>query len=303
LGSLGSWKVGAEYVPVDSLRLRAVVANSVRAPNLAELFDPGDETFESFIDPCLNGGASGAGSTAVNCTSLGIPADYDPGSAGGSAGGIQAGSANLQEERADTQTIGFVYTPGWLDGASLTVDYFNIEIEDAIELIDPQVKLDQCYAAADFPNNVFCGGIQRNGADLDFLINRLDFGLENIGILKTSGIDMEFNYGFDALGGDFHIRTLVTKTNDWEREVNGIVDSDYEEPGLQEWKANTRLTYSNGPWSSSWTSRFIGVNNVTGEDAPYIPTPSANADTGTGTAAGVYDVVGQFFYTGLEIRF
>lgn len=349
LGNHGSWKLGMEWAPISDLRFRATVAESVRAPNVAELFDPGGETFESFIDPCINGGASGEGNTQQNCASLGIPNDFNPGPSGGSAGGIQAGNINLKEETANTTTIGFVYRPSWLENASFTMDYFDIEIEDAIELIDPQVKLDQCYGAVDFPNNVFCDGIRRDGADLGFLVKRLDFGLENIGLLTTSGYDFEFNYGFSALGGDFSLRTLITKTNEWEREILGIQVSDYEEPGFQEWKGSNRLTYATGPLSVSWSTRYIGsgvvdnefttedwpdnenldaewyqdinarytietesvgsyaiyggVNNLTDNDPPYIPTPSENADTGTGTASGVYDVVGRFYYVGVELSF
>ena len=317
----------------------------MRAPNLNELFDPGSETFESFTDPCTNGGVGGQGSTQANCASVGIMPGFDPGPNGASAGGFQSGNPDLIEETSDTFTFGIVYTPGWLEGGSITIDYFDIEIEDAIELIDPQVKLNECYAATDFPTNTFCDGITRD-ASIGNIIRRLDFGLENIGKLTTSGIDVEFNYAFDAFGGGFSFNTLLTWTEDWEREIFDVVDSDYEEPGFNEWKASTRLVYTQGPWRAAWTTRFIGegvadnnftpavwpdndldsewyhnfqinytletdvtydlsfgIKNAFDSDPPYIPNPSSNADPGTGTAASVYDVVGRFFYAGVEVQF
>ncbi len=345
VGEVDQWKIGGTYSPHPDVRFRAVQAQSVRAPNLSELFDPGSETFRNFTDPCTNGGVGRAGNTQANCASVGALPGFDPGVNGSSAGGFQSGNPDLIEETSDTFTFGIVYTPSWLEGSSITIDYFDIEIEDAIELIDPQVKLNQCYAAGDFPNNQFCDGIFRDPS-VGNIIRRLDFGLENIGQLNTSGIDVEFNYLTDVRNGSLAVNALVTWTEDWEREIFDIVDSNYEEPGFNEWKATARLVYTQGPWRAAWSTRFIGegvadnnftfedwplnrvdaqwyhdvqlnytleanitydfsfgVKNAFDEDAPYIPEPSENTVTGTGTAADVYDVIGRFFYAGVDIRF
>lgn len=351
VGGVDQWKASFQWQPMEDLRVRITQSQAVRAPNVAELFDPGSETFESFVDPCIDGGVGGPGNTAANCQSLGIPLTFDPGPSGSSAGGFQSGNPNLQEETSDSLTVGFVYTPSWVDGVSLTVDYFDIEIEDAIETIDPQIKLDQCYAASDFPNNIFCDGIVRSGAGLGFLVDRLDFGFENIGLLETSGVDVEFRWAFDAdrLGmgeGSFQWSWLGTYTGDWERQIFGEKEDNLGEPGYNRVKWNNRLSWMDGPWSVSWTMRYIGdgvadnspsfqgeplndvnaesyhdlnlrytmegdttyefymgINNVLDNGAPYIPTPSDNADTGTGTAAGVYDAIGQYWYLGMTARF
>ena len=260
---ISQWKLGLRWTPLEDLRIRLTQSQAVRAPNVAELFDPGSETFESFTDPCTDGGTDGPDNTQANCASLGIPNDYDPGINGSSAGGFQSGNPNLEEETSDSTTLGIVYTPRQIEGLSITLDYFDIEIEKAIEEISPQIKLDECYAAADFPNNRFCAGIERNGAALDYTINRLDFGVENIGQLSTSGIDLELKWTFSAQNfglqhGQFNWTSRATYTNDWERIIFEEVEDNLREPGYNKIKWNNRLNWQNDLWSLSWTWRLIG---------------------------------------------
>ena len=343
VGSVSSWKFGGSWDIAD-FRLRATLSEANRAPNVAELFDPGSQTFESFADPCSGGGA--AGTVRTNCASQGVPIGWDPGPNGQSAGGTQAGNPNLTEESADTWTAGIVYTPSWLDNASLTLDWWDIEIEDAIELIDPQIKLNNCYSAGNFPNNEFCSGITRAGQNINYVIKELNFGLENIGVLETAGMDIEFNYAMDTSVGFWNLQVLGVYTDKWERQIFDAVDDQLEEPGFQEWKWNSNVSWSTGPWSVSWSTRYLGEGtvdqnlegfiadnttdavwyhdlygaynleldnmnvefyvggkNVTDEDAPYVPADSANETIGTATAAGVYDVIGPFYYFGVRANF
>ncbi|MBL4827791.1 MAG: TonB-dependent receptor [Spongiibacteraceae bacterium] len=205
VGNVETWKLGSQWSPNKELTIRATTSEATRAPNVAELFDPGSETFERFIDPCTNGGVGGKGNTQANCASEGVNPGFDPGINGGSAGGLQSGNPLLQEETAKSWTLGFVYTPDWLENASLTVDYYDINIEDAIELIEPQIKLNECYASASFPNDPLCNGIERL-VTIGNIINRLDFGTENIGELRTAGVDTEFNYRWDLANiGQLHL--------------------------------------------------------------------------------------------------
>ncbi len=341
VGSHGSWQFGSSYVMNEIFRIRSVISESVRAPNLVELYDPGVQTFTPFSDPCINGGVDGEGATEINCASLGLPSDYDPISS--EAAGLSSGNKNLNEETAKTKTIGFVLTP--LDGLSISLDYFNIRISDAIEQINPQFKLRECYAASDFRQNSFCDGIERNDAVINSTISRLDYDVQNIGSEETNGWDLDLSYNVDTSYGGFGFRALVTRTNHWEKDVNGIEFSKLGEPGFQKWKANTQFSYERGPVAVTWASRYlghgsidnsadfnnwpddlpsvwyhdlnlrfvvegrtqyafyVGANNVTDKEPPLIPSPSANSIEGTNTAAGVYDVMGRFIYIGAEVVF
>ena len=335
VGTHGSWHVGLDFVPTDLIRFRVMRAESARAPNVAELYDPGTFTFVPILDPCINGGTGGTGSTETNCASLGIPSDFDPGFAGGEARALVSGNVNLSEERADTRTIGFVLTP--LKTLSVSMDYFDIAVDDAIENMDPQYKLNQCYASANFPNSPFCNGVVRDDVNFNYLVARVDFSLQNT---KTN--TPEF------IGLQWDLSGNVTRTNKWETSVLGTPATRYEEPGFQKWKANTQLSVARDALSFTWATRYlghgvvdnnfdttiwpdndslpsvtyhdfnlayamtggstdytlyVGLNNAFDKQPPYIPTPSVNNVLGSNTAAGVYDVVGRFMVAGVTVAF
>ncbi len=319
-----------------------MVSESVRAPNIVELYDPGVITGIEFFDPCEVGGV---GSTEANCSSLGIPTDYVSGPFGGFSAGLVSGNEDLEEETADTMSVGVSFTP--IETLSVSFDYFDISIDNAIEQVNPQIKLNQCYAADDFPNNESCVGIARDGAESNYLISRLDIDLQNIGSLETKGWDLAVNYNTDAFGGSLAMNVLVTRTIDWESTIYDESFTKLEEPGYQKWKANTQLAYRKDAVTFTWATRYlgsgvvdntfdtsiwpanedlpsvwyhdynvrfnlkdqasytfiVGLNNATDKKPPYIPSPSFNNIAGTNTAAGVYDVIGRFFYVGAEVSF
>ncbi len=256
LGTNGSWQLGLDYVVTELLRFRTVFAESVRAPNIAELLAPGIGTFVGFVDPCTGGGVDGPGSTEVNCASLGLDTSYDPGELGAAAPGLFSGNSDLKEEKGTTFTLGAVLTP--TNSFTVSLDYFDIEIEGAIEAIDPSIKLAQCYAASDFLNNPACEGITRADASQNFVVTNIDFNYQNIGVLETQGWDLALQYNFEGWAGDFKFTTVVTRTNKWEQRVNGETLTKLGEPGFNEWKGNTELQYNNGPVSVSWMTRFLG---------------------------------------------
>ncbi len=342
VGTHGSWQLGVNLALDKLFSFRAMVSESVRAPNIVELYDPGVMTGIEFFDPCEVGGS---GSTETNCSSLGIPTDYVSGPFGGFAPGLVSGNEDLEEETADTLSIGVSFAP--VDALSVSFDYFDISIDNAIETVNPQIKLNQCYAADDFPDNDSCIGIVRGGVESNYLVSQLDIDLQNIGILETKGWDLAVNYNTDVMGGDLSMNLLVTRTIDWESTIYNEPFSKLDEPGYQKWKANTQLAYRKDAVTFTWATRYlgsgavdnnfdtsiwpanedlpsvwyhdynvrfhlkdrasytfiVGLNNATDKKPPYIPSPSFNNVSGSNTAAGVYDVVGRFFYVGAEVSF
>lgn len=343
IGKSGSWQFGLDWSPHKTIQIRTMFSESIRAPNINELYDPGTETFVTFLDPCINGGVGGPGFTEDNCSSEGIPSGYSP--IEDTAPSTHSGNRNLQEEKGITKTVGLTITP--TDGLAISFDYFNIEVKGAIEQIIPQFKINQCYASEEFYNDHFCKGIQRDLSNSNFLLTRLDFGVENIGTIKTAGWDMEINFDTTIFDGKLHFNSLLTRTNQWEKNVNGYNDVNLEEPGFQKWKASTQLSFSTGQFAAAWATRFLGrgvvdhafttdiwpknnklpstlyhnisfryelnrkskytlnlgISNVTDKSPPYIPSPSLNQVIGSNTAAGVYDVVGRHYYMGIGVEF
>lgn len=208
-GGVDTYKYGAEWQPMDGLRLRGMFQRAVRAANLAELFttfSPG--TGDLLTDPCaqtvLTSGplyelclGTGAPQARLNAGNIEQPTS-------GQINNFLGGNANLTPEVADTITLGFVAQPGFLDGLTVTVDYYKIEIENAISVRPAFDIVDACYnldrnTAAD-PNDPSCQLIRRNTTTGN-LRGATIFGIEqvneNIGSVHTEGVDISAVYNLD----------------------------------------------------------------------------------------------------------
>lgn len=218
VGTITSWNLGARWEPTESLNFRANLSRAQRAPNLSEFFSLPRPDSDDLIDPCEGLQADGTGLTSIegngaenadisvvtaNCLSEpGIQAyfadpdtdpEFDP---GGSVNGPNAGNPNLREETANTLTIGGVFQPSFVDGLVILVDYFNIQIDDAITSVSTQDVVSQCYASTSFPNNRFCDVITRS-ATSGFVTEVINFQ-ENLNEENVEGFDITLDYEFEA---------------------------------------------------------------------------------------------------------
>lgn len=209
VGSTGSWKANVLWAPIRDLAFRGGVSRSVRAPNITELFRPEIGVNFRPADPCdaaqihalLAEDAVLGRNFLNNCTirlrSIGLePLDADgrhgfadPLSA--SFDGITSGNPDLSEETARTTTYGLVLQPSLLAGFGVAVDFWEIDIDDAIESVTSQNIVDGCYRGASL-NPDFCGLFTRNDDPASAQFGGFDF-LRTVDInfarLKTSGID------------------------------------------------------------------------------------------------------------------
>ena len=228
----GSWQVN------DDLKLRASYQRAVRAPNIVDLFQPEvGSLFAMDREPCekANPGdaASIRGFSFEQCARTGVTqAQWDAGgpvsNPASQYNDIEGGSQDLEPEEADTYTAGFIFTPSFVDGLTVSVDWYDIEIEGAIQGIQAATTLEQCLLTGD---PTFCSAINRdpngslwfgNPATLD---NSIDARSTNIGFLATEGVDVEINYSFDV--GDMGTVNIAS--------ISGFVFSYEQEefPGAQ----------------------------------------------------------------------
>ncbi|WP_300542843.1 TonB-dependent receptor [Maricaulis sp.] len=199
LGGAESWNVRGTWAPVDDLRFRSTLSQTVRAPNVNELFSPLTATTARPLDPCDAGNINdGSQFRAANCAADGIPAGFaDPLTA--RVGGFTGGNPDLDVETADTLTVGFVLEPRFIPGLSITADYYSIEIEDGIAAVGLQEILEACYDAATFPNP-FCDQFERdqNPASPTYLgLSNFTTGQLNFAAIETEGYDYQVAYTFD----------------------------------------------------------------------------------------------------------
>ncbi len=194
--STDTYKFGADYAPIADIRLRASFSHAVRAPNVIELFSAqGLGLFDMAADPC--GPARTA--TLAQCTATGAGAFYGNvglNSPAGQYNQLSGGNPNVAPEESDTTTFGVVFTPSALPGFNLSLDYFDIQVDGLISTVGAANTLDLCYVDND---PAACSRIHRNTANGSLwvgsgYVENLNI---NIGGLKTSGVDINANYGFD----------------------------------------------------------------------------------------------------------
>ena len=197
-GRVTTWKAGAEWALIDWFRVRGAYNVAIRAPNLDELFDTVTIGFSAGDDPC----DKDLGPTSAQkqlCVAQGVLASeidaFDQTNVGF---GVQSGgNPTLTQEESDTWTIGAVISPPFLEGLNLTIDYYEIKIEDAIDQLSAQQVVNSCFRTLDNDSDA-CRSINRfpNG-QIDFV----SATLKNIATLEASGLDFQADYSFDLPDG------------------------------------------------------------------------------------------------------
>ncbi len=189
IGGLFNWKVGGQWAPIEWVKFRGIYNKAARAPSVVELFQNGDQGFPSYTDPCNQVGRT-AQALAI-CQRQAPAVDF--------AGFIQNnsqvqafafGNAALEEEKAETFTVGAVLTPDIGFGRfSATVDYYDIKIDNLIAAFGASFFINGCYVQND---PAACARINRNTGTGQ--IDAVNTATGNQGTRKTSGIDVGLNW-------------------------------------------------------------------------------------------------------------
>ena len=354
-----TWKADATWTVVKGLRFRGGYSFAFRAPSLADLYAGTAVDNESLNggDPCdiLNRGTNSQlqALCAAQSAAAGA-ATYSFGGANVTVPVQTGGNRLLKPETARTWSIGTVLTP--LSGLNVSVDYYNISISGAISSLSSGQILANCYGAAANPSfsaaNPFCQRIARdpNTGQITLLAS----GLFNYSKFKLSGVDTQIDYRLplDRLGmpsgaGSLQVGSIIsylrkyvvtpsdgTAATNFQGAISDtFVTSDgenlYSHP---RWKANSYLTYLNGPFAgtlrwryidhmanlddptqpvpsvsyfdadfhykySKWLTLSAGMNNIGDKKPPFIGTLELRTDAAT------YDVVGRTWYVGAKLNF
>jgi outer membrane receptor protein involved in Fe transport len=288
VGTVFSFGVGTQYQPVEELNFRLSFNRALRAPDLAELFSPPRGDNDGINDVCEGVTLADAGSSTLADNCLAEPgivgfintlAQEDPTldinqiefeQENGGVSSPNTGFIGLKEEEADTITIGVVWQPSYIEGFSLSVDYYDIEIEDAIDQRSNQDILNLCYTdPIDFRNgnNPFCNDITRNEVDGQ-LANILQREA-NLAAQETSGVDYQLNYEFSLDGqgipGKFearYIHTHLIKFTETTVNLDGTLNVDNQKGELVNERFEDRgrfsLAWSHNDWRVTWRTTYFG---------------------------------------------
>lgn len=224
-GGVSTYAGNLRWSPVDSLLVRGGYQRAVRAPAIGELYAAATGSQIVFGTPPVSIGdpcdvrstartGAGAAQVAALCEAQGVPPSiinsYEfPTTA---AGGVSEGNSKLTPEKANTFNLGFVWTSHadspLFRRLSASVDYYNIEIKNVISAIPGLTTLSKCYNL-DGSNptysatNPFCQLLSRDPATGQLVLIQTPY--ENLGGLKTDGIDVQFNWAFDLADIHLHV--------------------------------------------------------------------------------------------------
>ena len=272
-GTVWAYNVSGVYSPIVGVRFRGNYARAVRAPNQVELFSPAGQNFApGFFDPCsANNIGTGSQFRAANCAAAGAPAGYNF-LYSQSLGYLSGGNPDLQAEKSDSWTFGGVLTPRFLPGFSLSSDYYNIRVNNAIAFVGPQSIVNACYDLPTFPNT-FCSQFHRNPAPgvgsgphgedfFQILEGDLLAAPLNYAKLIARGIDTEITYR-GKIGNIGKVDSRLTWTHVIQRSnFVSATDPNFEDRVLTElgdpqdaFNWNTSLMH--GPVTFGYQMRYI----------------------------------------------
>ena len=233
-GPVNTWKVGLSYKIDDNFRIRATESRDIRAPTLADLYQP------------LSAG------TSVNYT------DLHTGVTGPVTTETQ-GNPNLKPEVGFTSTIGVVFTPQFLTNFSASLDYYKIKMDNAIGTVNGTTPQIEQLCEASGGNSPYCTLYQRplpfsNTTAANFPTVVENEGL-NIALQEIQGYDIEFNYHHKLLGGNVTARLLGNyQPQDITQAYTGAQINFVTGPDT---RVTAFLTYDRGPYSVSLEDRWL----------------------------------------------
>lgn len=327
-----TWKIGVDWTPfageASALRFRGSINRAVRAPTLQDLFAPNQLGLSGSDDPCadVTGDADAVAASAAACANTGR---NDPNFAnhygklvsnpasqynGRTVGAITAGSS-LKPEVAITQTIGMVLAPtsGMLRGASLSVDYYHINLRDTIKTDGFDTIFNQCLSTG---SDYYCDLVRRDPTNGSLWLGPGGYVLDpiyNAGRLRDSGIDVDASYVLrtDRFGrfdlGFTGSYLLQQKVEVLTHNTDGSLSSEgfYDCKGYYgvncgvpspRWRHNLRVTWtpSDSGLGISGNWRHIGGTRLEAAD----PNPLQPA---SGSGAGPFDRIRTYDYFDLAL--
>jgi outer membrane receptor protein involved in Fe transport len=318
-GTVTTWKVGLNWIPLDGLRVRANRSRDIAAPNLNLLFAGASVVTSLVNDPTNN--------TSPSTVML-----------------VTSGNSALRPEKADTTTIGIVAQP--IRGLTLTVDAYRVAIKDAIGALSVTQTLLDCQASGGKAQS--CGLITR---DSNGILTRVGIASLNLASIKTQGVDFEASYRFPLKGGMVTLRAFANYLDKYETQGNASLPviqrqgyTNLDGNGLPRWKGLLSQSWNNDDFSVSVSERLTGTykfgnptdvwvgGNPVLPNRAYIdtnltyklgskkqfeaflnvqnlfnltppPTPGLITNLAVQTDKATYDVVGRYFTVGVRAKF
>ncbi|WP_206485112.1 TonB-dependent receptor [Thalassotalea sp. G2M2-11] len=265
LDAESTYKLGLTWKINEEVMLRTVKSTAFRAPVITEQFGGTNGENLRTIDPCENA----TGAIAKNCLADNVPENFVQD--GTTVLTNVGGNPEVGPEEADTLTAGLVWSPQFLDGFSMTVDYFDIDMKGAITSVNGSDMLKLCYEDP-IGNSEFCGTFTRH--PLTRQVTEINQRPVNAATENVSGVDLNMDYRFELQG--LHAKTTLDITRLLTHESTpfagqptidkvGYITED--QGSYTKWRSNFNFSVMADNWSGGVSVRYIGAaDDVNGGD-------------------------------------
>lgn len=345
-GSNKAWSIGERWQVTSDLMFRGSNSRTFRSPSVLELYLPRSSISASGQDPCDSRYVNGGNNPSVrlaNCQALYSQLGLKAGDSFTSLisnvprAVTNGGNPDLKPEVADSWTVGTVITPDFVPNLTLTADWVDIKIKDAITTFDLSAIFSTCYDSPN-PDSAICSRFTRDSAGqvVDARLGYVNAGFTNFEALTLTG-DYHFaleDVGVTAIPGDIGLNAMVQYTNKLETSVSGLgydLDSSNGEYGNPKWRGRFTVAYSTDSLNLAWTTNYLSAAryNVTytSEDRDILGVGDYFRHDLTGSYAinetvtvragvtnvfdrepsyplgyqGLYDIIGRSFFFGAKV--
>lgn len=261
-GSTTRSKASIEWRPIDDLMVRGTLGQGFRAPTIADLYGPQNQSFENYTDPCDSQFGVARGTPV--CVAA-VPAGFRQEMSGGlPATGpntqsnvpfLSGSNPELTPESSRNVTFGFVYSPGRIEGLSVSLDWWKVLVENAIVDDTPDAVLEDCYLRGDA---VRCAQFMRNATT--GAIETLSFQLMNFGYVETAGYDVFASYHLPQFAwGNLGFTWDTTYVDYYETKFDNASPNAVQNTGLAgsfRVRSNLSTDWSLGNDGLRWTARY-----------------------------------------------
>ena len=263
-------KFGFRWKPIDDLLVRGSWAEGFRAPSLLDMYRGDADSYSSYADPCsVHSGLRANPQVAAKCNEAKVPLDYrqpgitaapqtiDPFTVGG--------NSKLKPETSISKTLGLVYSPQWAPGLDVTVDWYRIEIENAIYSATAELVINKCYTGGAAEQSIYCPKITR---DLNYparpgLITDVQLRPINAAQFLIEGYDLTLNYRLpETRFGRFAVNWDSTYTSRWDFMADAKAKPEHRNgtylPSDPYWRirSNMSLDWSKDKFGATWSLRY-----------------------------------------------
>src|SRR5690606_25780421 len=254
-GDTTNSKFGFKWKPIEDLLVRGNWAEGFRAPPIQTLFRGLAASYESFGDICSADYGGRTAQIAAACLADGVPADFVQRTNSGSGYFGQpifpfdfGSNPNAGPETSVSKTLGLVYSPSFATGLDISLDWWNIKIENALSTPSVAYILDQCYNGGD---QSYCDLFSRGTADHQ--IDQMLLGPQNLAIIEAEGYDLDVNYRTqESAYGQFNIGLNASYMAKWDSqstpasEPESVVGQYFDRDPQWRLRANSSLDWTMG---------------------------------------------------------